>query len=697
MQKHNEVLTLSAQQLLDEGLHCYNKKNLQGALYYFEHLFLLDKNNVDLIVTIVNILQELKEYKKAEPYINCLQNLAPNHQDYQFLEAENLFHLQRYVEATPLYLHLHNIHPLNTNLLQRLLTIYTKQNKRSEIKKVKALLADVESKSSHSQEEIAETVKVALQLVEQGMNEQAKTLLDGVLLFDSENVNANGIYGALLSDSEEYEQALFYLDKVAFASTTNYIDVYIKCLKEFRGSSSVINYLEKRISKYPQQYQAYKKLAAFYFDDEQYLKAYNIYKKIKKYFSKDLHVLKLSAMSRFMSINEDKRWMNRDKLAAAAEELYKVRKLLPDDEGIATQLINYNINIGEIKKAYDIVCETHFDNEDRKLWAKRSYYRAIRDRELYFKASLVGREERSLLIETESIEHKIWQGESLANKKVVILREQGIGDEILFASNYSWVIEHALQVDIFCSPRLANGFSRSFPDASFHSVIENGSLMCFPDDGEEYIKSADVVVLAGDLPALHYQAYGTPLHKEAYYLLPEATKKYWQEKLSSIVDSNKPKVGITWRSGRIDSSRSSSYLTEKEAAQIIAAIPEVEFFNCMYVDCEKEVKLINKVTKRELYKIPELDQKNDFENTAAMLSCLDLVVGAYTATVSLALAVGNHVVAYGRDYLKGDDNLQKEGLYYSNLMHVSLPILDARLRSVAISKIIENIRLKLNI
>ena len=180
MQKHNEVLTLTAQQLLDEGLHCYNKKNLQGALYYFEHLFLLDKNNVDLIVTIVNILQELKEYKKAEPYINCLQNLAPNHQDYQFLEAENLFHLQRYVEATPLYLHLHNIHPLNTNLLQRLLTIYTKQNKRSETNKVKALLADVESKSSHSQEEIAETVKVALQLVEQGINEQAKTLLDGV-------------------------------------------------------------------------------------------------------------------------------------------------------------------------------------------------------------------------------------------------------------------------------------------------------------------------------------------------------------------------------------------------------------------------------------------------------------------------------------------------------------------------------------
>lgn len=696
MQNNNGVLTLTAQQLLDEGLHCYNKKNLQGALYYFEHLFLLDKNNVDLIVTIVNILQELKEYNKAEPYIDCLQNLEPNHQDYQFLEAENLFHLQRYVEATPLYLHLHNIHPLNTNLLQRLLTIYTKQNKRSEINKVKTLLADVESKSNHSQEEIAETVKVALQLVEQGMNEQAKTLIDGVLLFDSENVNANGIYGALLSDSEEYEQALFYLDKVAFASTTNYIDVYIKCLKEFRGTLSVINYLERRINKYPQQYQAYKKLAAFYFDDEQYQKAYNLYKKIKKYYSKDLHVLKLSAISRFIAINEDKKWMNRDKLASAAEELYKVRKLLPDDEGIATQLINYNTNIGEIKKAYDIICETNFNNEDRKLWAKRDYYRAIRDRELYFKAALVGREERSLLIETEYIKHKIWQGESLANKKVVILREQGIGDEVKFASNYGWIIEQAKQVDIFCSARLADGFSKSFPAANFHSVIENGNLMCFPDDGDDYIKLADVIILAGDLPAYHYQTHGVPLHKEAYYSVSKSSKKYWQGKLSSIIESNKPKVGIIWRSGFINSSRSASYLTDKEIAEVVSAIPEVEFINCMYTECQKEVSVINKLSKRKLHQIPNLDQKNDFENTAAMLSCLDLLVGANTATLSLSVAVGTPVIICGSDYLKEDGVLQKEALYYKNASHISLPVCDEKFRDISIKEIINNIK-KLNL
>lgn len=697
MQNNNQVLTLTAQQLLDEGLHCYNKKNLKGALYYFEHLFLLDKNNIDLTVTIVNILQELKEYSKAEPYIRCLRSLEPNHQDYQFLEAENLFHLQRYVEATPLYLQLHNAHPLNINLLQRLLTIYTKQNKRGEINKVKALLADVENKSSHSQEEIAETVKVALQLVEQGMNDQAKTLLDGVLLFDSENVNANGIYGALLNDDGEFEKALYYLDKIAFSSTSSYIDIYIKCLREFRTFSSVIDYLEKRISKYTQEYQTYNKLAAFYFDDEQYQKAHNLYKKIKKHYNSDPNFLKLSAMARFMAINEDNKWMNKDKLAAAAVDLYRAHKLFPDDEGITTQLIKYNINIGEIKKAYDIVCETDFNNEDRKLWAKRDYYRAIRNRELYFKAALVGREERSLFNEIEPFEYKVWQGESLANKKVVILREQGIGDEIKFASNYGWIIEQAKHVDIFCSPRLANIFSKSFPSANFHSVIEHNNWVSLPDDGTDYMKSADIVVLAGDLPALHYQKYGAPLYKEAYYSISEATKKLWQDKLLSIVGSSKPKVGLIWRSGRIDSSRSSSYLSEKEAAQVIAAIPEVEFFNCMYVECDKEVKLINKITKRKLYEIPGLDQKNDFENTAAMLSCLDLVVGANTATLSLSLAVGTPVVAYSSDYLKEDGILQKKSLYYKNASHISLPVCDGKLRETSINVIVNNIKTNFNL
>ena len=94
-----------------------------------------------MITTIINILQETKSYKKAEGYIDALLALEPENDNYQFIQAENFFYQQSYVKALPLYLKLHNLHPLNTHILQRLLAIYTKQNKRSEIKQVQALLS----------------------------------------------------------------------------------------------------------------------------------------------------------------------------------------------------------------------------------------------------------------------------------------------------------------------------------------------------------------------------------------------------------------------------------------------------------------------------------------------------------------------------------------------------------------------------
>ncbi|MBU3848357.1 MAG: hypothetical protein H9855_15590, partial [Candidatus Acinetobacter avistercoris] len=195
----------------------------------------------------------------------------------------------------------------------------------------------------------------------------------------------------------------------------------------------------------------------------------------------------------------------------------------------------------------------------------------------------------------------------------------------------------------------------------------------------------------------HYKKTNQPLFEENFYSISDEKKNEWKIKISKIVRTERPKVGIIWRSGLIDSSRSASYLSEKDAAEIINEIPEVEFINCMYVECNKDIEKINSITKGRLHKIPELDQKNDFENTAAMLSSLDLVIGASTATISLAHAVGTPSIIYGSDYLDEDGVLVKDALYYPNSTSISLPVIDLNKRKVAISKIISAIKDKLNI
>ncbi len=62
----------------------------------------------------------------------------------------------------------------------------------------------------------------------------------------------------------------------------------------------------------------------------------------------------------------------------------------------------------------------------------------------------------------------IWDGSDLSGKTILVYAEQGVGDEVLFASCLADVIERAERCVVQCDPRLAPLFSRSFPQATVH-------------------------------------------------------------------------------------------------------------------------------------------------------------------------------------------------------------------------------------
>ena len=64
------------------------------------------------------------------------------------------------------------------------------------------------------------------------------------------------------------------------------------------------------------------------------------------------------------------------------------------------------------------------------------------------------------------LKYPLWNGDSLDGKNLLITSEQGLGDEIMFASCLPDVISRANHCSIECDRRLAEIYSRSFPTAT---------------------------------------------------------------------------------------------------------------------------------------------------------------------------------------------------------------------------------------
>ena len=78
--------------------------------------------------------------------------------------------------------------------------------------------------------------------------------------------------------------------------------------------------------------------------------------------------------------------------------------------------------------------------------------------------------------------------------KIIVLKEQGVGDEILYGTMYKDILEYCEKVTIECDPRLKNIFCESFAKycksfVDFGSISSNKKLL------EEY----DIAIYAGSL------------------------------------------------------------------------------------------------------------------------------------------------------------------------------------------------------
>lgn len=227
-----------------------------------------------------------------------------------------------------------------------------------------------------------------------------------------------------------------------------------------------------------------------------------------------------------------------------------------------------------------------------------------------------------------------WRGEPLAGKTIAIYGEQGLGDEIMFASCFADMLGRAGHCIVECEPRLETLFRRSFPAAT----IVCGAQSRKPPAWLPQVGQVDVQVAAGSLP-LYLRGAPESFPQHAGYLVPDPDRsRRWRGRLDALGPGTK--IGVSWRGGLQSTRRDLRSMDLATMAALFDA-GHAHFVDLQYGDTGEERAQLESLRGAVLHSWP--GTASDLEELAALVSELDLVVSVCTAVMHFAGALGKEV------------------------------------------------------
>jgi tetratricopeptide (TPR) repeat protein len=246
---------------------------------------------------------------------------------------------------------------------------------------------------------------------------------------------------------------------------------------------------------------------------------------------------------------------------------------------------------------------------------------------------------KEFLSEKRQFDVPRWRGEPLAGKKLLIWPEQGIGDEIRFASMLPDLLGQGADVVVEVTHKIVPLLSRSFPEFTVRPEL---APQCRVPASSEAI---DYHIPIGSLAAILRPTLNDMiLGRRPWVTRIAADEQRMRERLG--VDGTTPVIGLCWRSGRQNLRRNQEYLSASELIPL-RLLPKATFVVLQYDECSEEVALMRDAGL-DVRHLPEIDQKNDLVAAAALAGACDLVLSAGTAVAELAAALGLPVLLFGR-------------------------------------------------
>ena len=221
-----------------------------------------------------------------------------------------------------------------------------------------------------------------------------------------------------------------------------------------------------------------------------------------------------------------------------------------------------------------------------------------------------------------------WQGEPLAGKRVLVWREQGIGDEFWFVQCLVDVSSQAAAVVYETEPRMVPVLARSFPQVLVRAETAY--------DGTQ-TGLFDYHISVGSLMA-HYRAHIDAFPTAPGYLRPDPERS---EAFRMMLErlGPRPWIGLSWRSGITANLRSPGFPALKDWRALLTRT-DITIVNLQYGDILADLRSMREFGENRPAVLPGLDTKNDLDGVLALMSQLDAVVAVNNAVAEMAGAVG---------------------------------------------------------
>ncbi len=248
--------------------------------------------------------------------------------------------------------------------------------------------------------------------------------------------------------------------------------------------------------------------------------------------------------------------------------------------------------------------------------------------------------ENSMLFVMDSAQIPV--GGDVHGKTILLVGEQGLGDEVMFlnaCSDLQKAIGPDGKLKIAVERRLVPLVSRSFANAEVggHKTASAEGRKFRVVEWKNETGNNDGWIPMAQLGAMYRNSL-LEFPKTKRFLTPDKllVSKY-REQLDSLPDG--PKIGVSWKSLLMNVSRS-KYYSSFESWKQVFQVPDAVFVNMQYGECADEIAQIQDELGVTIHQIDGLDLKDDLDGVAAACCALDVMIGPMNATTNLGAACG---------------------------------------------------------
>jgi len=231
--------------------------------------------------------------------------------------------------------------------------------------------------------------------------------------------------------------------------------------------------------------------------------------------------------------------------------------------------------------------------------------------------------------------------EDIRGKRLLIMGEQGIADEMVFGACIGDAIEAVGpegQVIVAVEPRLVGLFQRAYPAAivgGHRGVKLEGRVTRYAPFLEKMDDKADAWIPMASLLAAYRPSLADFPDRKGYLPADEAKVAFWKAELEKLGPGLK--VGLHWKSLVLTGSRA-RYFSSFERWEPVLTTPGAVMVNLQCGDVSEDLAAAEAAGVKIW--TPPINLKDDLEDLAALSLALDVVIGPGIAGVNLAGSVG---------------------------------------------------------